>query len=90
MPYITNINVDLDLEELALHKDFGKFSETIVKFIDAETLADELENRGWQVAAPEEEFSEEEDTSEFQKRLDEVEDYNQRRLDAYREERAWT
>ena len=89
MPYITNINVDLDLEELALHKDFGKFSETIVKFIDADTLADELENRGWQVAAPEEEFPEEEEPDPLEQEADEEADRIQRDLDAYREERAW-
>ena len=89
MPYITNINVDLDLEELALHKDFGKFSETIVKFIDVDTLADELENRGWHVAAPEEEFPEEEEPDPLEQEADEEADRIQRDLDAYREERAW-
>lgn len=88
--YLTDLPITLDTDDLIRHKDLEKLVQALLPHIDADLLADELENRGWQVAAPEEEFPEEEDEpSDFQRALDEEADRQQRRLDAYREEGEW-
>ncbi|MFC2487119.1 MAG: hypothetical protein ACFNP8_00810 [Alloprevotella sp.] len=88
--YITNLPVTLEMEDLLSNKEFDKFIIALLSHIDPDLLADELERRGWQVAAPEEEFSEEEDEPDpLEQELEEEADRQQRDLDAYREERAW-
>ena len=88
--YITNLPVTLEMEDLLANKEFDKFIFALLSHIDPDLLADELERRGWQVAAPEEEFPEEKDElSDFQKSIEEEADRQQRRLDAYREEGEW-
>ena len=88
--YITILPVTLEMEDLLSNKEFDKFIIALLSHIDPDLLADELERRGWQVAAPEEEFPEEGDeVSDFQRSIEEEADRQQRDLDAYREERAW-
>ena len=88
--YITNLPVTLEMEDLLSNKEFDKFIVALLSHIDPDLLADELERRGWQVAAPEEEFpEEEEEVSDFQRSIEEEADRQQRDLDAYREERDW-
>lgn len=88
--YITDIPTTIDTDGLIRSKEWGKLQEELVRHIDEDILADELERRGWQVAAPEEEFPEEKDElSDFQKSIEEEADRQQRRLDAYREEGEW-
>lgn len=88
--YITDIPTTIDTDGLIRSKEWDKLQEELVRHIDEDILADELENRGWQVAAPEEEFSEEKDEPDpLEQEADEEADRIQRDLDAYREERAW-
>lgn len=88
--YLTDLPITLDTDDLIRHKDLEKLVQALLPHIDADLLADELENRGWQVEAPEEEFPEEADElSDFQKSIEEEADRQQRRLDAYREEGEW-
>lgn len=88
--YITDIPTTIDTDGLIHSKEWGKLQEELVRHIDEDILADELERRGWQVEAPEEEFPEEADElSDFQKSIEEEADRQQRRLDAYREEGEW-
>lgn len=87
--YITNLPVTLEMEDLLSNKEFDKFIVALLSHIDPDLLADELERRGWQVAAPEEEFPEEEEPDPLEQEADEEADRIQRDLDAYREERAW-
>nr|DAM65308.1 MAG TPA: hypothetical protein [Caudoviricetes sp.] len=87
--YITNLPVTLEMEDLLSNKEFDKFIVALLSHIDPDLLADELERRGWQVAAPEEEFPEEEEPDPLEQEADEEADRLQRDLDAYREERAW-
>ena len=87
--YITNLPVTLEMEDLLSNKEFDKFIVALLSHIDPDLLADELERRGWQVAATEEEFPEEEEPDPLEQEADEEADRIQRDLDAYREERAW-
>ena len=88
--YITNLPLTLEMEDLLSNKEFDKFIVALLSHIDPDLLADELERRGWQVAAPEEEFPEEGDEPDpLEQEADEEADRIQRDLDAYREERAW-
>lgn len=88
--YITDIPTTIDTDGLIRSKEWGKLQEELVRHIDEDILADELERRGWQVAAPEEEFPEEEDEPDpLEQELEEEADRQQRRLDAYREEGEW-
>lgn len=87
--YITDIPTTIDTDDLIRSKAWDKLQEELVHHIDEDILADELENRGWQVAAPEEEFPEEEEPDPLEQEADEEADRIQRDLDAYREERAW-
>ena len=88
--YITDIPTTIDTDGLICSKAWDKLQEELVHHIDEDILADELENRGWQVAAPKEEFTEEEDEPDpLEQELEEEADRIQRDLDAYREERDW-